>query len=393
MALVSDDEASTPTPDTGPTPAPVEITATLCGWRVVGIPRDWSDRNGGSWSTTAQVAPSDMLTIWLGDIPEHVVRGVREFHAHGLMMLQSLTGHLAEKSPSEIDQLLQELVDGADDVEKALRGRYPVWLTLEIARPVTLQADPEAKARYFRGDTTALLQELDNFAEYSADQLDLAFSTLLPTLSEKLPIGGVLSRRRRAYVVAPGRMTWGMPDFQGSAFGYASTDGWVKLPFAAMADAMDQLPRSDEKPARMTRSAARWLTAALAEDKDKLRRFQFAFFGLEILANKVGKDVEEAVVADLSAEIGVPVTHLIWPSPKESDSPWRNLTFRFAMMAFRVHRHTAGEDIERFNALARQRNGLAHGQAADEDIENLQDNEAISLLERYLAGAVQNYQS
>ena len=143
----------------------------------------------------------------------------------------------------------------------------------------------------------------------------------------------------------------------------------------------------------MTRSATRWFTAALGEDKDKLRRFQFAFFGLEILANKVGKDVEEAVVSDLSAELGVPVTHLVWPSPRESDSPWRNLTFRFAMMALRVHRDSAAEDIKRFNALAQQRNGLAHGQSADEDLKALPDNEAISLLQRYVAGVMRYYQS
>ena len=53
----------------------------------VGIPRDWSDRDGGSWSTSTQIGgSSDELSIWLGDIPEQVVRGVREFQANSIIM-------------------------------------------------------------------------------------------------------------------------------------------------------------------------------------------------------------------------------------------------------------------------------------------------------------------
>ena len=128
------------------------------------------------------VGSSDEVSIWLGDIPEHVVRGVREFRAHSILMLQGFTGQLRDKPPEEIDQLLQELVAGADDVEKDLRGPYPAWLTRQIARPVTLLADLKAKAHYFRGDTAELLSDLDAFAEYSADQLNLALAALMKML-------------------------------------------------------------------------------------------------------------------------------------------------------------------------------------------------------------------
>jgi hypothetical protein len=124
--------------------------------------------------------------------------------------------------------------------------------------------------------------------------------------------------------------------------------------------------------------------AALQSESDALRRFLFAFFGLEVLANKVGKKVESSVVRDLSDDLGLPVEHLVWPAPADADSPWRNLTFRFAMMAVKVARDTAQEDIEQFRRLAKHRNDLAHGSASSEDIENVPAGEVMRLLERYL---------
>ena len=135
----------------------------------------------------------------------------------------------------------------------------------------------------------------------------------------------------------------------------------------------------------LLRTASRWLWAALAEDEDRLRRFLFAFFGLEVLVNKTWSRVKTAVISELSADLGgFPVEELMWPTGRdESYTPERNLTFKFTLLAVALSRPTAPEDVATFKTLAAARNKLAHGAA--ESIELLPSNETISLLRRYLS--------
>ena len=142
----------------------------------------------------------------------------------------------------------------------------------------------------------------------------------------------------------------------------------------------------DPTGARLIESASRWLWAATAETKDTLRRFLFAYFGLEILANKCGKQYEEGLVERLSASLeGAPVRELFWPSPRDADSPWRNIVFRFTVVAMTFNPEGAADDVANFKRLAKERNDLAHGTAGDDAIEDLPANEAFRLLRAYLA--------
>jgi hypothetical protein len=110
----------------------------------------------------------------------------------------------------------------------------------------------------------------------------------------------------------------------------------------------------------------------------------FSFLGLEILASKAEVRLRESVTSSLSQELEwLPIGDLMWPSVRDDDYPYRNLVFRFALLAVALSRETAVDDVSTFKRLAKTRNDLAHG-AADE-IDELPANECVSLLHRYVS--------
>lgn len=329
-------------------------------------------------------AAGDQLTVTIGPIPQEILDGVRAFSAHAIFLMNSMFGdQYRAKSAPECQSIIEALMGEQEDLEKKVRGGFPMWISLEVARPVCLLADPTAEFRWLR-DKSITADVLKTFAADANDFLDVATAWILPVLGDNLRPDRVTLGRRRTYIVGEGRQALGLPDLSASGSGYAVTSGWSKLPLSDLLAALESSPRAGTPGWELVRTAARWLTAALLEEEDVLRRFQFAFFGLEVLANKVGKRVEDSVIADLTAEVGLPVRHLVWPAPSDDGSPSRNITFRFAVMAVRVARHNADADIAQFRELAKERNRLSHGSVTDDGIENLPADQAIELLRHYL---------
>jgi hypothetical protein len=122
--------------------------------------------------------------------------------------------------------------------------------------------------------------------------------------------------------------------------------------------------------------------AALAEEDD-VRRFVFAFAGLELLATQAEKYVRPRLVERIAAaDPLVPVDQLLFPS-SDKDRVWRNLLFRFAAMATVYSPDTAIADVETCRTLATLRNELFHG--VEEGEVQASSIQCRELLRRYLA--------
>jgi hypothetical protein len=124
-----------------------------------------------------------------------------------------------------------------------------------------------------------------------------------------------------------------------------------------------------------------WYFQALDED-DPLRRFLFAHWGLETLAAKFCKANREILTSRIAADYGLPAKSILWPTPKGSDRPARNVEFHFALLAWALKGAHAQIDIDQFRQLADIRNKLSHGDHVDHA--SLPPNEAIRLLREYL---------
>ncbi len=370
-------------------PAAVSVPAQLCTWRVYGVARSYSDmgtETGWTTSGDAGLQEGDQLHLSVGELPDEVVALVREHRASSRYLLEAMLLHQHEDlSLGERGVLLGSYASEANDAESAVRGNYSTWMTLGISRPTEVLAHPDAPALWVREDRDPLMAQMKAFGKDTADRLDLAFAMLLPVLGEDLrPERQLLLDR--VYLDAPGRMAMTLPSLNmGLGHLTVETTGWDNLPFARLADAVSHFSTLPQQAGGLAGTASRWLQAALAVQGDQLRRFQFAFFGLEVLANKVGKAVESSVVEDLTAETDLPMTQLIWPAPKDADSPWRNATLRFTLAAAHLSRETAVDDVETFRELAKCRNDLAHGNATPDELDDLPASAAIGLLTRYVA--------
>lgn len=369
--------------------ATVELDARLCVWRVFGVSRQFTDRPTGepSWSTTVKAGPEpdDVFTITIGEIPADVIVSIRQASAVGYFALEWLFGgRHAGESAEQTEQRLEELYGETLDVEKKIRGGFPNWVTLEAARPLRLRADPVAKYRWLR-DSVIDLKLLDEFAEKASEFLDVAFARVLPSLKGDLQIDRLLVSRRRTYILAPGKAAFALPNISGSAQPQLAGDGWNKLPFDRIQSDVASLTKRSRKVEDLVKKPSHWLLAALSEKGDPLRRFSFAFYGLEILAHKVGSCVEKSVVSDLTEAAGLPIEQLVWPAQHNEDKPGRNLVFRFTLVAAKLSRKTAPEDVASFKEIADCRNKLSHGSATEADVEELPSGKAIDMLRRYIS--------
>ena len=122
---------------------------------------------------------------------------------------------------------------------------------------------------------------------------------------------------------------------------------------------------------------------AMAE-QDSLRRFVFAFAGLEVLATQVEKRMRPELLRRLSVLDGSAVwAELLWPAT-DDERAVRNLVFRFAMLAYLYSPSTAADDVSICKQLAKFRNNLFHGGNTEDEF---RDRSIIckELLKRYLA--------
>lgn len=234
------------------------------------------------------------------------------------------------------------------------------------------------------GRVSWLGTKLETFGQEASSALDMVTARLIPVLGQRLRLDRATFASATTHVTAPGKAAVALPNLTMFAMGSTSSIGWSEQPFREIEAALAASAGTTDAGHRLA-NPARWLVAAMREDKDTLRRFLFAFFGLEILANKVGKHVEKATADALSARLeGLPLEVLFWPKADDNDSPHRNLVFRFALVAIALSPASAADDIAAFKNISKQRNDLAHGTASDEAIERLPAWPAIELLQKYV---------
>ena len=367
--------------------ATTEIDAEFVVFRVFAVGREYKDRPASeSWTWDGPRGPvaGDRTTVTVGDLTPEFTAAVRALHAWRPFILNSMFGgHYAGKSMEELETVFEDLLPDDETAVAKLSKAGHTHITVTLRRPVRVQASDQRTHRWLTDPGP--LDDVSELMEQAGEYLDVTGVRLMGPLGRELDSHTAVYRSNRAFLFASGKTPL-LTDIQlrGGALGLTvSGDGWHDRDWQPVSDLLAQ-PHAPAD-AHLIKSASRWLWAATAETDDALRRFLFAFFGLEILSNKCGKAFEGALVERLSDSLnGAPLRELFWPSPRDTDSPWRNLLFRFAVMALYLNHDGAAEDVALFKRLASARNDLAHGTAGDDAIHDLPANETIALLRDYL---------
>jgi len=287
----------------------------------------------------------------------------------------------ADKSGDELENVVASLeaeVDVAD-----LKLDEGIFLSLELRRSWPVESDDSRRFLWVKDLLGLDAAVMEGFAAEAEPLLDAAMAWLLPALTPRLGLGAQIVRGHRAFLVAPGKAAICLPKFKMSASLSVTSQGWQDLPWSTMSSALERFASSSKNLMGALAGPGRWLMLARGEE-DSLRKFLFAFVGLEVLANKHASRSRKALVSALAEEaLGLPFEELMWPSMPDENAPNRNLVFKFAALATVVSRATAAEDVVAFRRLAKTRNALAHGEIGD--LDNLPGVEALGLLERYVA--------
>lgn len=369
-----------------------EIDAELVVFRVFRVGYTYKDRpvrDSWGWEGARGPGAEDRTTVTVGDLTPEFVAAMRALGAWRPFVLNSMFGgHYSGRSSEELEQVFQDLMPDEEAAVADYVKDGHTYITVTLRRPVRVLASVERTHRWLRDLT--LLDDIPAFMDQAGEYLDVTGVGLMRPLGTQLGSYIAVYRANRPLLFAPGK-TPHVTDIQlhaGSVGIVQANDGWASRDWTPVSDALTRPTVATDIP--LLKSASRWLWAATAEADDRLRAFQFAFFGLEILANKLGKSHERALVDRLSDSLGgAPLKELFWPSPRDSDSPWRNLVFRFTVVALYFSPDTASDDVVLFKRLASARNDLSHGTAGDEAIHELPASEATQLLRRYLQHAAE----
>lgn len=356
------------------------IDAYFICWRIYRIPDNYlSGRPEGerNWERVLErlPTPQDNVTIWVGSIPAQYFDVKKQVDAS----LKYLFGGWREVAASR-DDAIDEAVSQAE--EQTPEGA--MWMTLQLRRdnvPLTDQRDDH----YLWNDVDESTRLAESFRKAAARVFDTVAAAMLIEMPSW--VRQTLDDRDRVYVGAAGKGMTFIPLFTVGQAIVSITHDWAQLPSADLDRVADkvQVLLSDDW-LRIAQSA-KWMTAGTRDPGDSLRRFMFAYFGLEVLAGRFQHVEGKNTVANIEAAAGLPLKELVWPKPSDDSSePWRSLTFQFAIMAVAMSPETAGEDIQGFKKLQKVRNQLAHGGSAD--MSTLPYEEAEELLRRYLKFAV-----
>ncbi len=362
---------------------PDRITARLAVWRIFGIARDFSDRDDSERSHTIKrkVGPAagDTLSVTVGDIPAHVIQSIREWRASIPLLLGALIGG-ERLSASDRECVVRDRVARVSVSD--IQGNVPLWMTLELSRPLEVLGDSSLRVGWVREELNP--KDLEAFGKDAGKFLDTAAARISGG-TDCLPVEQVLFAEDRAYLLADGKFAVTTPNFTaGAVMAVVKSRGWAATVRPELEALVGSLPAQEASESLLTRPA-RWLWMALREQDDTLRRFLFAYCGLEVLANKVGSRLACSVLDGLELELaGVPMRELAWPTTsRDEDAPFRNIMFRFACMAVGLTRDTAHSDVTAFGQVLRSRNRLAHGSASE--LDSLPSTQAVQLLRHYLA--------
>jgi hypothetical protein len=368
-------------------PRIVAVNGDLCFWRVYEISRDFACRpTDGSgdrvFSVPIGTEGTDSLAVVVGAFPARVRQALLDHRTRGMYLLNRFTGAYRD---IPVDQLEGEIaaLEGQWNLDDLKIGNG-LHLTLEMRRTVSLQV--HTGRRYLwdgEGGSSPDAREFEEFAKEAAPTLDVAMAWLLPSLGNRLQLSRLVAAGRRAYLLASGKAALTMPEVKVTAKGgVVSADDWAEQTWQQLADSLHACPSHLAEARELLAVPSRWLSLSLGED-DPVRRFLFAYCGLEVLANKVVSRWRSALIESLRRDLpGVPVGELLWPMSQDDRYPERNLVFRFAAAATLLSRESAEVDTDFFRTIAKRRNNLAHGSA--NDLEELPHADAVALLQRYV---------
>ncbi len=337
-----------------------EVDAELVLWRVFGLNDVYEDRPQPAWSVTETRGPGakDNLTICVGDVPEELVLSIRQWDAQKTTILDANFGGTITYGEAQ-ERYLREM---SAEVPESFCDPYPLWFTMRLSRPTRKLAIEGVEAGWVASDPQSVAKEMTDFQSVGNRYLDGTLARLTGVM-HPWNLGELRFPGRRVFLTAPHRAAWMQPNFsmtvRDSGVHIGRTGGWKTAPTTALAEALSALP-SGQAFGKLTAGAAEWFTYAQAESDD-LRRFVFAFAGLELLATQVEKDSRTALLQKLAAAAPeVPFKELLWPS-KGDDWAERNLLFRAAAMTTTYSPATAIADTATCRNLAKTRNNLFHG--------------------------------
>jgi hypothetical protein len=358
-------------------------------WRVFGVSDVFNDRPLPAWSVSETIPEPNAgeLTVMIGDLPNELTTTIRQWRAQARGALSRVFGQQVTS-----EQQLAWYRSDLDTVKLSeFEEPYPVWLIFQVTKPVEVVASQNTVG--WLTNVVAVVNELESFGKTGSGILDRAVACVLGARTEErvLNVGLMRFSHPWPYLIAPGRAAITIPRLvtkvKDSGVTVIRNDGWRSAPAAEIADAVRSIPHNKSADRLIGRPAA-LLCAALGEQDDALRRFIFAFSGLEVLATQAEIAARDKLIGRIiSADSGLPVAALLWPST-DNDKVWRNSVFRFASMATIYSPDTAIEDVESFKKIVDARR-MYHGSGPDID-----EGTAIvcqTLLSRYLGLVARGY--
>lgn len=337
-----------------------QIEAELVLWRVFGVADVYEDRPLPRWAVEEHRGPAagDRLQVSVGDLPDDLTLALRQWQAQKPGVLEWLTG----QSGTTDERLARYEQRFAAARPSEFDDPYPLWFALRLARPLSVCAISGATLQWLADDGEAIGATLRGYENAGNRYLDGAVAQIIGAIG-RMNLGQLRYSDRRAFLMAPGRAAIMTPKMElsvnDSGVRVGRPGGWKTAPTEEISNALHSLPvgGSFSKP---TVGAAKWFLAAAAE-QDALRRFVFAYAGLEQLAAKA-ENMRRALTRQISnADSNLPVNELLWPSINEELAPRSNVMFRFAVLASTCSPSTAIDDVNVCRAVVRTRNALFHG--------------------------------
>lgn len=366
-----------------------EVEGVANVWRIFGVHDDYLSKRSSAdtdWHHEVAQWPTrdDATFVYVGHVPKHVIEARRVLSAAFKVTWSGEWRDAADRyavRDGEIDNELCEGITGRE--EDRLTTRFGLWVTIELRRSVVLIDSTGSKYEWV--DVAQAMELSESFEEEAQRHLDLVGTFVAAGLSH-MDLSEAISTSRVVFT-APGKAPCALPRVEAGPVTVSVGRAWSSLPLEELTRTLTLAKQMQLSHAAPVGAAARWLWAAKAVRDDRMRRFFFSFFGIEVLVGRMAATMKHAAIEKLKTKAGpLPFEELIWPKVQDEDAnPWRNLVFRFAVMALVLAEDDAGDDTSKFRDCARARNRMAHGGEMDPD--TLPDGQCLRLLAKYVPRA------
>lgn len=295
-------------------PATEMVDAELSLWRVAGLGEVYVDRPTPYWALEEQRGPGsgDRLRVSIGDVPEDLVTVLQEWEAQRPILANLHVGNTVavEGIDSEYLQNLQDVVP------QPFRDSYPLWFAMRLSRPVQVPAYTGRAAFWLAVEPDLMAVEFERFEAEGNLFLDEALARMVGAI-HPMNFGEMRYLGRSAWVTSRGRASWKQPRFKlsirDSGVYVTRGGGWAAADVERVAATLRELPAGVKATSfgKYTAGAGELFAVTLSETDD-LRRFVFAFAGLELLASKVEKGYRARLLKDLAADLpALPIAELL----------------------------------------------------------------------------------